>query len=152
MPIQPARRQLPPMLDPSIWADVGSGKTGYVNADAAAGGTAVIAMTVAKDNAGAITSATANFQITAAGFPAGTSITDAHIHNGVLGSNAGVYVNTTLAPGEIALENRGGSIAKGHGGSLLEQPSSHQTSRTLSPVDAPTTTLPQSMLPNSLVT
>ena len=83
-----------------------------VNADATGSGTAVIALTVAKDNAGNITSATANFQITVAGFPAGTSITDAHIHNGVVGSNAGVYVNTTLASGEIALANGGGSIAK----------------------------------------
>ena len=56
-----------------------------VNADATGSGTAVIALTVAKDNAGNITSATANFQITVAGFPAGTSITDAHIHNGVVG-------------------------------------------------------------------
>ena len=83
-----------------------------VNADAPGSGTAVIALTVAKDNAGNVTSATANFQITVAGFPGGTSITDAHIHNGVAGSNAGVYVNTTLASGEIALANGGGSIAK----------------------------------------
>jgi CHRD domain len=83
-----------------------------VNADATGSGTAVIALTVARDNAGNITSATANFQITVAGFPAGTSVTDAHIHNGVAGSNAGVYVNTTLASGEIALANGGGSIAK----------------------------------------
>ena len=44
-----------------------------VNADATGSGTAVIALTVAKDNAGNITSATANFQITVTGFPAGTS-------------------------------------------------------------------------------
>lgn len=82
------------------------------NADAAGSGTAVIALIVVKDNAGNITSATTNFQITVAGFPAGTSITDAHIHNGVAGSNAGVYVNTTLASGDIALVNGGGSITK----------------------------------------
>jgi hypothetical protein len=39
-------------------------------------------------------------------------VTDAHIHNGVAGSNAGVYVDTTLASGGIALTNGGGSIAK----------------------------------------
>jgi hypothetical protein len=83
-----------------------------VNADASGSGTAVIALTVAKDSAGNITSATANFQITVTGFPGGTSVTDAHIHNGVAGSNAGVYVDTTLASGGIALTNGGGSIAK----------------------------------------
>lgn len=82
------------------------------NADAAASGTAVIALTVNRDGSGAITSATANFQITVSGFPAGTTVTDAHIHNAVAGSNGGVLVNTTLTSGEVALTNGGGSITK----------------------------------------
>jgi hypothetical protein len=82
------------------------------NADASAGGTAIIALTVAKDDAGNITSATANFQITVSGFAAGTIVTDAHIHNGGAGSNAGVYINAALASGELALDNGGGSITK----------------------------------------
>lgn len=82
------------------------------NADASGSGTATIALTVTKDDSGTITSATANFQITVTGFPAGTRVTDAHIHNGAAGSNAGVYVNTALASGELAITNGSGSIAK----------------------------------------
>ena len=39
-------------------------------------------------------------------------MTDAHIHNGAAGSNAGVYVNTALASGELAISNGSGSITK----------------------------------------
>src|SRR5688572_14799344 len=51
------------------------------NADASASGTAVIALNVTKDDYGTVASATANVQITVIGFPAGTTVTDAHIHN-----------------------------------------------------------------------
>jgi hypothetical protein len=82
------------------------------NADAGASGTATIALTVTKDDSGTITSATANFQISVAGFPAGTTVTDAHIHNGSAGANAGVYVNTALTSGELVLTNGAGSLTK----------------------------------------
>ena len=82
------------------------------NADARGSGTATIALTVTKDDSGTITSATANFQITVTGFPAGTRVTDAHIHNGAAGSNASVYVNTALSSGELAITNGSGSITK----------------------------------------
>jgi hypothetical protein len=82
------------------------------NADASGSGTAMIALTVTKDDAGNITSATATFQISVTGFPAGTRVTDAHIHNGSAGSNAGVYVNAVLASGELAITNGSGSITK----------------------------------------
>jgi hypothetical protein len=39
-------------------------------------------------------------------------VTDAHIHNGATGSNAGVYVNTGLASGEFPITNGSGSITK----------------------------------------
>lgn len=82
------------------------------NADASASGTAVIALTVAKDAAGNITSATANVQISVSGFPAGTRVTDAHIHGGAAGSNAGVVVNVGLGSGELTITNGSGSITK----------------------------------------
>jgi hypothetical protein len=82
------------------------------NADASGSGTAIIALTVTKDDAGSITSATANVQISVTGFPAGTSVTDAHIHNGSTGSNAGIYVSAGLASGELALTNGSGSVTK----------------------------------------
>ena len=82
------------------------------NADASASGTAIIGLTVTKDDAGAITSAVAGFQISVTGFPAGTRVTDAHIHAGPAGSNAGVSVNVGLASGELAITNGSGSITK----------------------------------------
>ena len=82
------------------------------NADAGASGTAVIALTVTKNNAGTITSATANFQITVSGFPAGTRVTDAHIHGAAAGSNGGALVNVGLGSGELAIADGGGSITK----------------------------------------
>ena len=39
-------------------------------------------------------------------------MTDAHIHNGAAGSNAGIYVNAGLASGELALTNGSGSMTK----------------------------------------
>ena len=39
-------------------------------------------------------------------------MTDAHIHNGAAGGNAGVYVNAGLASGEMAITNGSGSITK----------------------------------------
>ena len=82
------------------------------NGDASGSGTAVIALTVTRDEAGTITSATANFQINVTGFPAGTTVTDAHIHNGPAGANAGVSVNAGLAAGELAVTNGSGSVTK----------------------------------------
>ena len=82
------------------------------NADASGSGTAIIALTVTKDNGGNITSATANVQITVTGFPAGTRVTDAHIHGASAGSNGSVLVNAGLGSGELTITNGGGSITK----------------------------------------
>lgn len=82
------------------------------NADASGSGTATIALTVTRDGSGAITSATANFQISVTGFPAGTTVTAAHIHNGAAGGNAGVFINVGLGSGELAIANGSGSITK----------------------------------------
>jgi len=82
------------------------------NADAGASGLATIALTVTRDGSGTITSATANFQINVAGFPPGTIVTDAHIHNAPVGVIGGVYVGVGLAAGELALTNGSGSVTK----------------------------------------
>lgn len=82
------------------------------NADASGRGTAVIALTVTKDGAGNITAASANFQISVTGFPAGTRVTDAHIHGAAAGSNGSPVVNVGLSAGELAVTNGNGSIAK----------------------------------------
>jgi ABC-type Fe3+-hydroxamate transport system substrate-binding protein len=82
------------------------------NADADASGNATIALTVTRDNGGTITSATANVQISVSGFPAGTRVTDAHIHGAAAGSNGGAIVNVGLGSGELAITDGAGSITK----------------------------------------
>jgi hypothetical protein len=82
------------------------------NADASASGTAIIALTVTKDGGGSIISASANFQISVNGFPAGTRVTDAHIHSAAAGGNGGAIVNVGLTSGELAISNGSGSITK----------------------------------------
>jgi hypothetical protein len=82
------------------------------NADASGSGTVNIALTVTKDGAGNITSASANFQISVTGFPAGTRVTDAHIHGAAAGSNGGAIVNVGLAAGELVITDGSGSVTK----------------------------------------
>ena len=82
------------------------------NAEAAGQGTVTITMPVTRDSAGSITSATATFQVTLTGFPAGMTLTGAHIHNGVAGNTAPVLVNTGLASGEIVLTNGSTTFTK----------------------------------------
>ncbi|MEQ1909970.1 MAG: CHRD domain-containing protein [Vicinamibacterales bacterium] len=83
------------------------------NADATGSGTATITMTVFKDAAGNITTATVDFAVSLTGFPAGTTLTGAHIHPGAAGINGGIIVNTGLTNGEITLPGGAGSITKG---------------------------------------
>ena len=82
------------------------------NADASGSGTAIIALTVTKDDAGNITSASANFQISVTGFPAGTRVTDAHIHGASAGSNGSVLVNAGLGSGELTVTNGSGTVTR----------------------------------------
>lgn len=73
------------------------------NAEASAGGTATIALHVTRDAASAIVGATADFQVSMQGFPAGSTITMAHIHPGDALATGGILVNTGLTSGEAAL-------------------------------------------------
>lgn len=102
------------------------------NADASASGTATILLTVTRDASGNITSATADFQIAVAGFPAGTTVTKAHIHNAPAGRNGGIFVDTTLTSGELAITNGSGSITKNRinvpadgAAAILDNPAGH---------------------------
>ena len=83
-----------------------------VNADRTGAGTATIALTVTKNDAGEIMSATADIQISVSGFPAGTVVTDAHVHNASAGANGGVFVATGLTSGELTLVDGSGSVTK----------------------------------------
>lgn len=82
------------------------------NAEAGASGVMNIEFNLTRDGAGAITAATASFNGTLTGFPAGTAITLSHIHTGAAGTNGTVVVNLALSPGEITLANGSGTIVK----------------------------------------
>ena len=81
-------------------------------AEAGATGTAVIKINITKDAAFNIVSATAEFDVNVAGFPAGSAVNLAHIHTGDLNTASGIVVNTTLVAGEVALTNGSGSFRK----------------------------------------
>lgn len=82
------------------------------NADASGTGTATITITATKDGAGNVTSAMVNFQVTVAGFPAGTIVTSAHIHSGGRGAIGGDVVNTGLSSSDMAISNGAGTVTK----------------------------------------
>jgi hypothetical protein len=111
-PIDPTNETRTTTTTFTVPLSAGNETPAITNADAGASGTAPIGLTVTRDGSGAITTATASFQISVTGFPAGTTVTDAHIHNGVAGSNAGVFVNTGLASGELPLTTGSGSLTK----------------------------------------
>jgi hypothetical protein len=83
-----------------------------VGAEAAGSGTVTITMPVTRDSAGSITAATATFVVNLTGFPAGTTLTGAHLHQAVAGATAAVIVNTTLGNGEVVLTNGAGTFTK----------------------------------------
>lgn len=82
------------------------------NAGASGSGTVTVTMPVTRDSAGSITAATATFTVNLSGFPAGVTLTGAHIHQAAPGLTAGVIVNTGLASGEVVLTNGSASFTK----------------------------------------
>lgn len=82
------------------------------NADASASGTMQLTMTVTRDSANVITGATYDFVINFTGFPANTTLTGSHIHNGPAGANFPVVVNVPLTSSETAVPTGQASITK----------------------------------------
>ena len=82
------------------------------NAEAGASGTATIRLNVTRDSSQTITAATADFDVTMTGFPAGSTITLAHIHEAPAGQNGGIVVNTGIASGQVTLNNGAGSFTR----------------------------------------
>ena len=82
------------------------------NADVTASGTMQLTMTVTRDTGGNITGATYDFTVHVTGFPAGTTLTGAHIHNGPALVNAPVVVNVPLASTDTALATGQSTIIK----------------------------------------
>ena len=82
------------------------------NAEAGASGNSTITFNITRDASNNITAATATFAVNLSGFPAGTPINIAHIHQAPAGTNGAVVVSTTLAAGEVTLANGSGSFTK----------------------------------------
>jgi hypothetical protein len=77
--------------------------------EASGSGTVKITFNVTRDASGTITGGTADFAITATGFPSTTTMTISHIHPGAAGVMGGVLVSTGQAPGQVTLTNGAGS-------------------------------------------
>jgi hypothetical protein len=84
----------------------------FNNAESTGSGTMTITFNLTKDAAGNVTAATADFSGTFTGFPAGTTLTAAHIHPGVAGTNGSPLVNLALSQGEITFATGSGSLNK----------------------------------------
>lgn len=82
------------------------------NAESTVSGNVTITMNTTRDAAGNVTSATANFAVTLGGFPAGSSVTLAHIHPGVAGTNGSALISLALQPGEVTVANGLSSFTK----------------------------------------
>ncbi len=82
------------------------------NAESTVNGNASITLITAKDAGGNITSATATFVVNLSGFPAGSVVNIAHIHEGAATCACPVVVNTTLVAGEVTVTNGTASFTK----------------------------------------
>jgi CHRD domain-containing protein len=78
------------------------------NAEAGSSGNVTITFVTTKDASGNITAATATAVVTLQGFPAGSTITNAHIHTGATGVAGGVLV--PFPPGTVTLTNGSGTF------------------------------------------
>jgi hypothetical protein len=81
-----------------------------VGAEVSGTGNVTITMNTTRDSAGNITAASVDFLATMTGFPAGTTITAAHIHQGAAGCACPVVVSTLIAQGEVTMPNGSGSL------------------------------------------
>ena len=82
------------------------------NADATASGTMQLKMTVTRDAASVITGATYDFTIHLTGFPANTTLSGAHIHDGPAGVNRPVVVGVPLTTTDTVLSTGQATITK----------------------------------------
>ena len=82
------------------------------NAESTVVGAATITLNTTRDSAGNVTAATATFAVTLSGFPAGSSVNIAHIHEGAATCACPVIVNTSLAAGDVTVANGLASFTK----------------------------------------
>ena len=82
------------------------------NAESGVTGTATITLDTTKDASGNITSALTTFFVTLGGFPAGSLVNVAHIHEGPTTCACPVIVSTGLAAGQVTVSNGLASFTK----------------------------------------
>lgn len=83
------------------------------NAESTGSGNVSITFNVTRDAQNNVTAGTATFVVTLTGFPAGTPINIAHIHQAAAGTNGAVVFSTQLTPGDATiLANGSGSFIK----------------------------------------
>ena len=81
-------------------------------AESGVSGSATITFDVTRDAANVITGGTATVVATLSGFPAGSTITVAHIHTGAAGVSGGVLVGLVPPAGSVTLTNGAGSFTQ----------------------------------------
>ncbi len=77
------------------------------NSESTVVGAATITFNTTKDGVGNITAATANFAVTLSGFPAGSTVNIAHIHEGATTCVCPVVVSTTIKAGDVTVSSGG---------------------------------------------
>jgi hypothetical protein len=82
------------------------------NAEALSTGTAIVGITVIRDSAGAITSASASIQVHVTGLPAAATITKVHLHGGPPGANGLVVLDVTFSAGDFRLNLGAGEFSR----------------------------------------
>jgi PBP1b-binding outer membrane lipoprotein LpoB len=82
------------------------------NVESTVSGNATITMVVTRDAANNITAASVTFVVNLTGFPAGSSVNIAHIHEGANTCACPVVVNTSLGAGEVTITNGVASFTK----------------------------------------
>lgn len=75
------------------------------NSESTVTGTANITLNTTKDGSGNVTTASANFAVTLGGFPAGSTVNIAHIHEGAATCVCPVVVSTTIKAGDVTVTN-----------------------------------------------
>jgi hypothetical protein len=83
-----------------------------MNAESAVTGTATISFHLTKDASGNVTAATTDFQVNAAGFPADSQVTMAHIHLGGAGTPGSILVDTGLVSGSVTITGGSASFSR----------------------------------------
>lgn len=81
------------------------------NAESVASGSVTITFVTTKDASGTVTSAVGTANVTLSNFPAGSSITLAHIHTGAAGVKGSVLINF-IPSGTVALTNGAGTFSQ----------------------------------------